>query len=125
MQTQVRLEGRFLEWDTSCVLQPASQASLAALYPPPPDSAPLCEAMVHHDQHLPQCSSLSPDDQYQPTNPRCLSPQLPWLASARGSFISTENGLYALARENLPHPVPDILGATDCLEYSTLCSGTQ
>lgn len=125
MQMQVRLEGRFLERGTSCPPQPASQASLAALPYPPPDSAPLCEAMVHHDQHLPRDTPLSPDDPYQPTNPHCLSPQLPCLASAHGSFIYTENGLYALAGENLPHPIPDILASTDCLEYSTLCSGTQ
>ncbi|KAK7797013.1 hypothetical protein U0070_011384 [Myodes glareolus] len=125
MQMQVRLEGRFLERGTSCPPQPASQASLAALPYPPPDSAPLCEAMVHHDQPLPRDTPLSPDDPYQPTNPHCLSPQLPCLASAHGSFISTENGLYALAGESLPHPIPDILASTDCLEYSTLCLGTQ
>ncbi|XP_036028252.1 transmembrane protein PVRIG [Onychomys torridus] len=40
--------------------------------------------------------------------------------SAHGSFVSTENGLYASAGETLPHPVPNSLASTDCLEHATM-----
>ncbi|CAH6778290.1 Pvrig [Phodopus roborovskii] len=44
-----------------------------------------------------------------------------------GSFISTENGLYALAGERLPHTVSNILASTDLLEHRSLerCLGVQ
>ncbi|XP_028633700.1 transmembrane protein PVRIG [Grammomys surdaster] len=62
--------------------------------PPPSCSAALYEAVDHSDQHRLQCISLPTSDPHQPP---CLSPQLPHLASIHSSFISIENGLYALA----------------------------
>ncbi|XP_028715471.1 transmembrane protein PVRIG [Peromyscus leucopus] len=47
--------------------------------------------------------------------------------SGHGSFVSTENGLYASAGETLPHPVPNSLASSDCLEHGTpgKCSEVQ
>ncbi|KAL1765229.1 hypothetical protein HispidOSU_003610 [Sigmodon hispidus] len=48
-----------------------------------------------------------------------MQAQVPQLGSAQDNFISTENGLYAMSGKKLPHPVPNILAPTDCLEHST------
>lgn len=118
METQVRLEGWCLEQDTR---GPQLDRDLGVLSdspsfptahqdhpwplgwihhpntfpnPQPPCSAALCEAVAHSDQHMPQCILLSTSDPHQSP---CLSPQPPHLASTHSSFISIENGLYALA----------------------------